>query len=235
MFTFGSLSRKKLFNTLLSFVFNSLVLLSLFAANISLTVKSVKAMGYVKDGNASLSSKILTYQPSVFEQPKSKTTDLQDSSNSSSRSNTGDVSASTRSKDQGTYQQPSVNSFPRTTFPIVDDPNTVSLLHFNGSNGSNIFTDESGKVWTAFGNAQITTTQSKFGGASGNFDGSGDYLRTPYTSDFDLSGGDFTIDTWFNTNSFAAYQNLISKDTWGSNFDWNIGITSNTSINNHWC
>ena len=60
----------------------------------------------------------------------------------------------------------------------VDDTYTKSLLHFNGSDGSTTITDESGKTWTAYDNAQIDTAQSKFGGASMLLDGVGDYIKT---------------------------------------------------------
>ncbi len=52
MFAFGSLSRKKLFNTLLSRIFNSMVLLSLLVTNFGLTVEPAKAMSEAKDRNA---------------------------------------------------------------------------------------------------------------------------------------------------------------------------------------
>ena len=78
----------------------------------------------------------------------------------------------------------------------VDDANTVALLHMDGADASTTFTDESGKTWTAGGNAQIDTAQYKFGGASGLFDGSGDYIDTPDSADFHVSNEDFTIDMW---------------------------------------
>jgi len=57
---------------------------------------------------------------------------------------------------------------------------------------------------TAHGNAQIDTAQSKFGGASGLFDGSGDYLSTPDSDDWNFGTGDFTIDFWVRFNSLPA-------------------------------
>lgn len=48
----------------------------------------------------------------------------------------------------------------------ADDPywgTVVSLLHFEGADASTTFTDETGKVWTAAGNAQIDTAQYKYG------------------------------------------------------------------------
>lgn len=76
----------------------------------------------------------------------------------------------------------------------VDDANTIALLHFNGTNNSTTFTDESGKTWTARGNAKISTAQSVFGGASGLFDGTTDYIDTPDHADFNFVGTDFTLD-----------------------------------------
>ena len=72
------------------------------------------------------------------------------------------------------------------------------LLHGDGTNGSTTITDSSPspKTVTAVGNAQISTTQSKFGGASIAFDGSGDYLSIPASSDFLFGTGAFTIEAW---------------------------------------
>lgn len=78
----------------------------------------------------------------------------------------------------------------------VDDSYTKALLHMDGADASTTFTDESGKTWTRGGNAQIDTAQFKFGGASGLFDGSGDYIDTPDSNDFTLGSGNFTIDAW---------------------------------------
>jgi hypothetical protein len=83
----------------------------------------------------------------------------------------------------------------------VDDSYTIALLHMDGSNTSTTFTDESGKTWGATGNAQISTAQSEFGGSSAIFDGTGDYINTTNSSDFNFASGDFTIDFWFRSSS----------------------------------
>lgn len=72
------------------------------------------------------------------------------------------------------------------------------LLKFDGMNGSTTFTDSSSNALTvtANGNAQISTAQSKFGGASGYFDGDGDFLTIPNNGAFDFGVGDFTIELW---------------------------------------
>src|SRR3990167_1175854 len=76
------------------------------------------------------------------------------------------------------------------------DEYTVLLLHCDGADASTTFSDSSpsNKTVTANGNAQIDTAQSKFGGASGLFDGTGDYLTVPDSADWNFAGGDFTID-----------------------------------------
>lgn len=70
-----------------------------------------------------------------------------------------------------------------------------SLLHFDGSDGSTTFTDVKGNAWTATGNAQLDTAQSKWGGASCLFDGAGDIVTSSSTAIINLSI-DFTVEYW---------------------------------------
>jgi hypothetical protein len=85
-----------------------------------------------------------------------------------------------------------------------NDAFTVSLLHLNGVDASTTFTDTnaggSAHTWTAGGNAQIDTAQSKFGGGSLLCDGSGDYIFSVDSADWDFAGGEFTIDAWVRFN-----------------------------------
>src|SRR5262245_11711181 len=84
----------------------------------------------------------------------------------------------------------------------------VLLLHMNGTDGSTTFTDSSASAHTVTpnGDAQIDTAQSKFGGASGLFDGTGDYLDIPGDTDVQFGTGDFTIDFWIRENGRPAVQ-----------------------------
>ena len=93
------------------------------------------------------------------------------------------------------------------TQPVPVDPfrsNVSLLLHGNGTNGSTTITDSSPtpKTVTAVGNAQISTAQSKFGGGSIAFDGSGDWL-TISSPDFAFGADNFTIELWIMTSSIA--------------------------------
>ena len=85
--------------------------------------------------------------------------------------------------------------------PVPNDPNFAFnslLLHGNGTNGSTVITDSSGspKTVTAVGNAQISTAQSKFGGSSMLFDGTGDRLTTPSDSALTFGSNNFTVEAW---------------------------------------
>lgn len=99
-----------------------------------------------------------------------------------------------------------------------------SLLNFNGTDASTTFTDVSGKTWTAAGNAQLDTAANgfKFGTAGGLFDGTGDVITTPDSTDFDFGSGDFTIECWARFNSVgASLSSLIVRGA---------GSSSTTSI-----
>lgn len=87
------------------------------------------------------------------------------------------------------------------TWPITTDPNFSSvslLLHMDGSNGSTTFIDSSSNALTvtANGNAQISTAQSKFGGASAAFDGNGDWVTTAVSNKLAFETGAFTVECW---------------------------------------
>jgi len=98
---------------------------------------------------------------------------------------------------------------PQTKVPVDPNISQVSLLlHGNGTNGSTTITDNSPtpKTVTAGGNAQISTAQSKFGGASIAFDGTGDYISIPAITAFEYGTSDFTIECWIRFASITGVQ-----------------------------
>lgn len=86
---------------------------------------------------------------------------------------------------------------------VASDPYTSLLLHGDGTNGSTTFTDSSsyGHSVTVTGDTIISTTQSKFGGASMHFPGSADRLNAPNDASLQFGSGDFTIDLWVYVTS----------------------------------
>lgn len=94
------------------------------------------------------------------------------------------------------------------------DSNTVLLLHMNGADASTTFTDSgpNNRTMTANGNAQIDTAQFQFGGASGLFDGTGDYVTGTTSSIYAFGTGDWTIDFWVRLNS-TAQQGFVGLES----------------------
>lgn len=95
------------------------------------------------------------------------------------------------------------------------DPNFANvslLLHFDGADGSTTFTDNSPSPKSPSsvnGNVQIDTAQSKFGGASGLFDGAGDWVQYASDSSFDFGSGNFTIEAWVRPASAGVQGTLM--------------------------
>jgi hypothetical protein len=100
-----------------------------------------------------------------------------------------------------------------------NDAYTTVLLHMDGADAGTTFTDVnaggSAHVWTATGNAQLDTAEKKFGSASGLFDGTGDYISTPHTTDWVFGSADWTIDFWFNRASNGVLRSFIRGETTG--------------------
>jgi hypothetical protein len=106
--------------------------------------------------------------------------------------------------------------------PLNDFSGTSLLLHCDGDDESTLFIDETGKTVTSYGNAEIKTDKSKFGGASGRFHGTGDYLTVPASSDFNIgNGANFTVDFWVNFAELSGYQYLMELSN-GTTVDFNI-------------
>ncbi len=112
--------------------------------------------------------------------------------------------------------------------------NVSLLLHGDGTNGSTTFTDSSinNHTITANGNAQISTTQSKFGGSSMYFDGNGDYLTVADSDDFHIGTGDFTIEAWLYKGSKGTYHTLVGQRV-NSTSEWRIILDLNTAGNGY--
>ena len=92
-------------------------------------------------------------------------------------------------------------------------PSCSLLLHFSGSNGSTTFTDNSPRTKTATSNngAVISTAQSKFGGTSGFFDGTNDYVSIPNNAEFNFASGTFTVELWAYFSSVFDQRVLVTN------------------------
>lgn len=107
-------------------------------------------------------------------------------------------------------------------FGSVAPSPTKSLLHFDGTDGSTTFPDESGIAWTASGQAQLDTSFSQFGSASLILDGVQDYIETPPSSRFSILG-DFTVECWVRRTQTGRDAICTRYSSSASGFAFDVG------------
>jgi hypothetical protein len=109
-------------------------------------------------------------------------------------------------------------AFTPTTTPLTAVANTQLLCNFTNAG---IIDNAMMNNLETFGDAKISTTQSKFGGTSMYFDGTGDYLYVPSNINNALGTGDFTLECWVNATSIPSDVGIFESRTNG------IGATAN--------
>ena len=118
-----------------------------------------------------------------------------------------------------------------------DFANVSLLLHGDGTNGSTTIIDSSPspKTITAFGNAQISTAQSKFGGASLSFNVG--YYTTSYSSGlYRWWDTPYTVEAWVYASSFASTDSLFrplmvgNMSPSGLTNYWSFGVTKDARV-----
>ena len=94
------------------------------------------------------------------------------------------------------------------TAPPTAISNTSLLLNFTNA----AITDRTAmNVLETVGDARISTAQSKFGGSSMYFDGTGDRLQGRATPEVTFGTGDFTVEGWLYLNSVPALQMIFDQ------------------------
>ena len=152
-----------------------------------------------------------------------------------------------------------------TQMPLADQGNLVTanqggidsytklMLHCDGSNGGTTFTDssDSAHTVTAVADAHTDTTIKKFGTASYQGDGTGDWWTIPNSSDWNWGTGDFTVDWWmYNTNitrnqyiwgmytgGYGAFQFSSATQIYfytASGASYDLSVDSGDFIQNQW-
>jgi hypothetical protein len=95
---------------------------------------------------------------------------------------------------------------------------------------SNDLTDHSSSahaVSNPGNNVTISNIERKFGTGSLEFDGTDDFLTIPAHSDWNLSSGDFTIETWVRFNVIAgAQRTILTIGTNGSTGHLQMGVSA---------
>lgn len=90
----------------------------------------------------------------------------------------------------------------------------VSLLHFNGTDGSGTFTDETGRSWNPFLNARLSTSQKYFGVSSYTPFSSSSGIRT--INNFLADSDDWTVEFFLRTNQIASGKTIFDMRTTGA-------------------
>lgn len=126
---------------------------------------------------------------------------------------------------------------PSYSYVSYDEYYDKVVLHMpmSGGNNSTTFTDLKGKTVAVYGQSKISTEQSRFGGSSAYFDGSGDYLRIASSPDFDFGTGDFTIELWVYVPLWVAHAGtsirLLERGAYGSSAGaWQIYASKTNSF-----
>lgn len=140
---------------------------------------------------------------------------------------------------KGTCLFPSGTTFTPSTAPLSTSTSGQSVLLCQANRFVDTNTATTAKTVTVGGNTSVQVF-SPFAptaaysaatvGGSGYFDGSGDYLTTPTSSQF-TAAGDFTISCWFMLQSFAASSYVVGGN-WsaGTSDEWLIQIQNNGAI-----
>jgi len=99
-------------------------------------------------------------------------------------------------------------AFTPPTTPLTAITNTSLLLNFTNAGIFDAATINNGQT---VGNAQVSTTQAKWGTTSMYFDGTGDWLTIQRRVELSFGTGSFTIEGWINVASVdATYRCILS-------------------------
>lgn len=94
----------------------------------------------------------------------------------------------------------------------------VSILNLNAD-----LADAKGKVWTANGDAAVS-------GGWLNLDGTGDYLATAQSTDFDFGSGEFCVEAFINLTAVPGDVVIASKWSAVGGLSWYFGIDSSRRL-----
>jgi hypothetical protein len=120
------------------------------------------------------------------------------------------------------------STFTPPTAPLTAIANTSLLANFTNAG----IIDQSGKNnLETVGDAKVSTAVKKYGSSSMSFDGTGDYLKIPYSPSFNFGTGNFTIEGWVYLNSLSAsYYVVAGTFTTGTTDEWLFQIQNNGNI-----
>ena len=122
------------------------------------------------------------------------------------------------------YTNGTAESIAVPTEPPTATTNVALLLNFTNAG---IYDATSKNDLETVGDAKISTAQSKWGGSSMAFDGTGDWLLIPDQPIQRIGTGNFTIEGWVYRNSSGTY-GLIGKGT--GTTGWLVSLNSSNQV-----
>jgi hypothetical protein len=137
---------------------------------------------------------------------------------------TGYISNARLVKGTAVYD-PTLTTLTIPTAPLTAITNTSLLLNFTNAGIYDAATINDGQT---VGNAQVSTTQAKWGTTSMVFDGTGDYIPKVDRPELRLGTGDFTIEGWVYLTATGVAYGLLSKGT--STTGWSVNVTSGNKL-----
>lgn len=117
------------------------------------------------------------------------------------------------------------SAFTPPTAPLTAITNTSLLL--NATNAG-IYDATALNDMETVGNAQVSTTQYKWGASSMSFDGTGDWLLFPNNVNITLNQAVFTIEGWIYLNAIGSVRGIVGKGTGSTG--WLLSINSNNQV-----
>jgi hypothetical protein len=115
--------------------------------------------------------------------------------------------------------------FTPPTSPLAAVTNTSLLLNFTNAG---IYDAAVQNNAITVGDAQASTTVSKWSPTSMKFDGTGDWLTSIDGPQLQLGTGDFTIDGWVYLSATGVAYGIISKGT--ASTGWSVNVTSGNKL-----
>lgn len=114
-----------------------------------------------------------------------------------------------------------------------DFDKVVSLMHFDGADGSTSMVGSVFRRWSTAGTgAALSTAQSKFGSSSLLLDGTDDYIVAGQASELSLTG-DFTIEAWIRPTALTRqFATIVGSNIAGFSGDaWFLMLLGNPNAN----
>ena len=117
-------------------------------------------------------------------------------------------------------------AFTPPTVPLTSTAETQLLLKFDNIGISD--SSANGYAVSVFGNTQISTAQSKFGGSSLRFGGTGDYLTVASATPLLLSVPLFQVECWVYRATTGVAHTIASKGT--TSIGWTLQINASDKL-----